>query len=325
MVRRCRARGAHGVLRVVGFLFNRALYSLAVIIAVVSAVFVLVHLAGDPTAGFTAPGASAEDRQRVRERYGLDDPLPVQYVTYLSNAARGDLGESWRAGRPALDAVLERLPATLKLTGAALVLSLSIAVPLGLLAGARPHGALDATAGVVALFGQAIPGFFLATVLILVFAVELGWAPSSGGQGWQSLLLPAVALALFPAALMIRLLRGSVMEAMNAEHIRTARGKGLTEPSILRGHALRNAALPVLAFAGVQAGFLLGGAVVIEGVFAYPGIGQLALNAVADRDLPVIQAVTIVIALGIVLVNTLVDVAARVIDPRLRDAAGGAH
>jgi ABC-type dipeptide/oligopeptide/nickel transport system permease component len=288
----------------------------------VTAVFVLIHLSGDPTAGFTSPGASPEQQQLIRERFGLDQPLAIQYVTYLGNLARGDFGDSWRAGRPAIEAVLERLPATLRLTGAALAIALFVAVPLGIAAGARPHGRVDAIASSIALLGQAVPGFMLGTVLILIFAVHLGWLPSSGGAGWQSLLLPSVALAAFPAALIVRLLRGALNEALHADYVRVARGKGLSPGAVVRGHALRNALLPVLAYTGIQAGFLLGGAIVIEGVFAYPGIGQLALGAVADRDLPVVQAVVIVVALLIVAVNAAVDVLARVIDPRLRLGEG---
>ncbi len=302
----------------IGFLLNRILYSLGVLLVVVTAVFALIHLAGDPTAGFTAPGASPEQQRLIRQRFGLDRPLPVQYATYLSHAAKGDFGESWRARRPAMDAVLERLPATLELAATSILLALAIGIPLGIAAGDKPGGIRDLVTSSVALFGQVMPGFFLGTILILMFAVRLKWLPSSGGNGWQSLVLPSIALAAYPTAIVARLLRASLVETLGADFIRTAHGKGLNRRAVLLGHALRNAALPTLAYVGLQVGFLIGGAVIVEGVFAYPGIGQLALNAVSDRDLPVVQATALVVAAMIVVVNLLVDLAARFIDPRIR-------
>jgi peptide/nickel transport system permease protein len=307
---------------VVGYILQRLIHSLGVLLFVTTAVFGLIHLAGDPTAGFTAPGASPAQQQVIRERFGLDRPLPVQYVTYLSHALRGDFGESWRSRQPAMRTVLERLPSTLELAGAALALAIVVGVPLGIAAGSRPGTVVDLFASSTALLGQALPGFFLGTLLILVFAVRLHWLPSSGGDGWQALVLPAIALAAYPTAIIARLLRASLIETLGADYIRTARGKGLNEGAVMLGHALRNAALPTLAYVGLQAGFLAGGAVVIEGVFAYPGIGQLALGAVSDRDLPVVQAVTIVVAALIVGVSLIVDFLARLIDPRLRTVGG---
>jgi ABC-type dipeptide/oligopeptide/nickel transport system permease component len=307
---------------VIGFLVHKLVYSLGVLLVVATAVFVLLHLGGDPTAGFTPPGASAEQRAVIRERFGLDEPLLSQYMTYLGHAVQGDFGESWRARQPALDAVLHRLPSTLALTGAALAIALAVGIPLGILAGSKPGGKIDLIATSTALLGQAVPGFILGTLLILLFAVRLHWLPSSGGDGWQAVVLPALALAVYPAAIITRLLRGSLIEALAGEYVRTARGKGLGDRAVVLGHALRNAALPTLAFVGLQAGFLVGGAVVIEGVFAYPGIGQLALDAVTDRDIPVVQAVVIVVAFMIVMANFTVDLIARLIDPRLREPSG---
>jgi peptide/nickel transport system permease protein len=305
---------------VVGVLLHRIIHSLGVLLVVTTAVFAIVHLGGDPTAGFTAPGASPEDRANVRERFGLDRPLPAQYGSYLSHAVRADFGESWRARRPAMDAVVERLPATLKLAGAGLALAILAGAPLGIAAGRRPSGLLDLVASSTALLGQAIPGFILGTLLILGFAVRLKWLPSSGGDGWKSLILPAVTLAAYPTAIIARLLRASLIEVMHDDFIRTARSKGLSERAIVFGHALSNAALPTLAYIGLQAGFLIGGAVVVEGVFAYPGVGTLALGAVTDRDLPVVQAFIVVVAIAIVTINLLVDVIAGLIDPRLRES-----
>jgi peptide/nickel transport system permease protein len=315
---------AQGRAIVVGFLANRILYSGAVMAAVITAIFVLVHLGGDPTAGFTSPDASPAQRQLIREQFGLDRPLPLQYAEYLAHAVRGDFGESWRARQPAMEHALERLPATLRLTAVAMAIALAIGLPLGVIAGQRPGGGRDALVSSVALAGQAVPGFLLGTVLILIFAVRLRWLPSSGGEGMRSLLLPAITLAMYPAAIIARLIRGSLIDALRGDYVRTAYAKGLDARTVLFGHALRNATLPALAYIGLQVGFLIGGAVVVEGVFAYPGIGSLALTAVADRDLPVIQAVALIVALLVVSVNLLIDVAARAIDPRLRTAAVGA-
>lgn len=301
----------------VAFLVRRAIHAFLVVLTAATLVFGVIHLSGDPLSGFVPPGASPEQRQRIRERFGLDRPLPVQYGSFLAHAARGDFGESWRARRPALRTVMERLPATLRLSSAALAITILLGLPLGLAAGTRSGGPVDALASGVALLGQAIPGFWLGTLLILVFAVRLRWLPASGGDGPRALVLPALALAAYPTAIVVRLLRSSLIETMGQDYIRTAAGKGLTRGAVVRGHALRNALLPTLAFVGLQAGFLIGGAVVVEGVFAYPGVGQLTLGAVTDRDLPVIQTFVIVAATLIVLLNLAVDAVARIVDPRL--------
>jgi peptide/nickel transport system permease protein len=302
---------------VILFLARRIAYAIAVLLGVTLLVFSLVHLSGDPLAGLLPPGSSPEQVAAIRAQLGLDRSLPEQYVSFLIRAAGGDFGESWREGRPAFDAVVERLPRTLLLTGSALLVASTLALGLSLGAAARPGGVLDVVARLVAALGQAVPGFWLGTLLILVFAVRLQWFPASGFDGWRSLVLPAVTLALFPAAMLTRLLRGSLVDTMRRDFIRTGRAKGLDQRTLVWVHALRNALLPALAFAGVQAGFLFGGAVVIEGVFAYPGIGQLALAAVLHRDLPVIQAFVMVVATLIILSTMLVDVLARWIDPRL--------
>lgn len=305
----------------VRFLINRILYAVTVLLGVTVLVFALLHLSGDPLAGLVPPGSSPEQEASIRKQFGLDRPLLEQYGSFLLRAGRGDFGESWRQGRPAMDAVLERLPNTLLLTAAALGIAGVAGLGLGLGAGARPGSVIDAAARVFASLAQAVPGFWLGTLLILVFAVRLQWLPSSGMSGPGSLVLPALALATYPTAMLTRLLRSSLVETMGQEYIRTARSKGLAERAVVLGHAVRNALLPALGFVGLQIGFLLGGAVVIEGVFAYPGIGQLALGAVAHRDLPLIQAFVIVVALLIVGSSLLIDLLARWLDPRLADVA----
>jgi len=302
-----------------GFLINRLLHAVAVLFGVVSVTFILLHLAGDPLAGLIPPGASPEVENQIRSAYGLDRPVPEQYVDFVGRAMRGDFGDSWRQGRPALGAVLERLPATLSLTAVASALAVTIGCVLGVIAAARPGSTWDIGARLTALLGQAVPAFWLGTLLILFFGVDLQWLPSSGLEGPGGVILPAIALAAYPAATLTRLLRASMIETLGADYIRTARAKGLSRSRILVGHAVRNAALPALAFTGLQVGFLLGGAVIVEGVFAYPGIGGLALDAVASRDIPLVEAFVWVVAVMILVVNILTGAITVLVDPRLRE------
>jgi peptide/nickel transport system permease protein len=316
-----------GTSDMLGYLINRLLHAVAVLFGVVSVTFALMHLAGDPIAGLIPPGASPEIEAQIRLSHGLDRPIPEQYLAFIGNAMRGDFGDSWRQDRPALLAVAERLPATVALAIVAIALAVAAGCLLGIVAAARPGGVWDALARTTAMLGQAIPAFWLGTMLILFFAVDLRWLPSSGLDGPVGIVLPAVSLAAYPAATLTRLIRASMVESLGADYIRTARAKGLANGHILLAHAFRNAALPALAFTGVQAGFLLGGAVIIEGVFAYPGIGGLALDAVATRDIPLVEAFVWVVAVLILIVNTVTGFVSILIDPRLRDdalMAGGA-
>jgi peptide/nickel transport system permease protein len=303
----------------VGLLINRLLHAVAVLFGVVSVTFALLHLARDPLAGLIPPGAAPEVERQIRIAYGLDRPLPEQYLDFVGHAMRGDFGDSWRQGRPALGAVLERLPATLWLTAVATVMAVAVGSFLGVISASRPGSPWDIVARSTALLGQAVPAFWLGTMLILLFAVALQWLPSSGLQGPAGVILPALSLAAYPAATLTRLLRASMIETLGADYIRTARAKGLSRSRILIGHALRNAALPALAFTGLQVGFLLGGAVIVEGVFAYPGIGGLALDAVAARDIPLVEAFVWVVAVMILVVNLLTGALAMLLDPRLRE------
>lgn len=306
---------------------TRMIYTILVVLAAMSIVFVLLQLSGDPASALIPPGSDPADVAALRAKFGLDRPLPRQYVDYMHHAATGDFGRSWRTGQPALELVLQRLSATLLLTTTAFGLALLVAIPVGLLAGVnqiRPIGWLASLLGVV---GQALPAFWLGTVLILLFSVRLGWLPSSGKSGIGSLLLPAIALAAFPMATLMRIVRVSVADVTRMDYVRTAQAKGLPERLILWRHIARNALLPAIAYAGVAAGFLVAGAVALESVFAWPGIGQLALQSVASRDLPVIQAFVAVVAVLIVLANLIADLVALLVDPRLRESAatGGAR
>ncbi len=302
-------------------LATQLLYTVLVVLTAISVVFALLHFSGDPADALIPPGSSPADVAALRGKFGLDKPLPTQYLDYMRHAMRGDFGESWRTGEPALGLVMDRLGATLLLTVTAFLIALLVAIPLGVLAGSRRHGPIGWLASGVGVLGQALPAFWLGTVLILLFSVRLGWLPSSGRDGWRSLILPAVALAAFPAATLMRIVRVSVADVTEADYIRTANAKGLTERVVLWRHVARNAMLPAIAYAGVVAGFMVAGAVVVESVFAWPGIGQLALQSVASRDLPVIQAFVAVVAVLIVLANFLADTIAMAVDPRLREAA----
>jgi peptide/nickel transport system permease protein len=307
---------------------GRLVSAVAVLFGVVSVTFALLHFAGDPLAGLIPPGAVPDVEAGIRHAYGLDRPVVEQYVDFLPRAMRGDFGESWRQRRPALTAVLERLPATLAVTAVAIALALTIGGLLGLASAVSPGSGWTVAAVATSLLGQAIPAFWMGTMLILVFAVQLRWLPSSGLTGPAGVVLPALSLAAFPAAALTRLLRAAMHETLTADYMRTARAKGLTRRQAVLGHGLRNAALPALAFTGVQAGFLLGGAVIVEGVFAYPGVGTLALDAVSTRDIPLVGAFVWVMAVCVLGINFITSALAGFLDPRLRDLAskaGSAH
>ena len=300
---------------------NRILWIVSIMIAVSILVFTIVHLSGDPTDGFVEPEATPETRAAIRAKYDLDRPLVVQYGRFVEQAVRGNFGESWRARTPALCLVLNRLPATLSLAGAALLLAVVLGMPMGIWAARARWAPARLAATALINVGQAVPSFWLGATLVLFCAVRWHWLPSSGRSGVDSLILPAVSLALQPAATMARLVQTQLTDAMRSDYVRTARGKGLGEPAVVWRHALPASLGPVLAWLGVQTGFLIGGAVIIEGVFAWPGVGLLALNAVQDRDLPVLQAFVIVCALAICLITMTVDLLARWADPRIAEAA----
>lgn len=300
------------------YLITRLFYAAAVITGVSVLVFFMIRLGGDPTALFLPPETSAQEIARFRHQLGFDRPLPVQYLEFASRALRGDFGQSLRYQQPAMTLVLERLPATLQLAGAALLLSAIIGIPLGILAAVRRDTGLDKGGLVVSLLGQSIPTFWLGLMLILLFSETLRWLPASGRGTIAHLVLPAIALAGYSTAIIMRLLRSSMLEVMQADYIRTARGKGLTEIAVVVRHALRNAAVPTLTVVALQVGSLLGGAVITEEVFAYPGMGRLAIQAIANRDFAIVQAFVLFMAVVIVSINLAVDLAYVAIDPRLK-------
>ncbi|CAN5556146.1 ABC transporter permease [soil metagenome] len=299
-------------------IFHRVVHTIGVMIVVVTLVFAMIHLSGDPLAALIPPGGSESDQQALRAKYGLDASIGRQYAEFLRNAARGDFGQSWRFNEPARDVVLNRLPATFELVGLSFGLAVLVAIPLGVLASSGTASLSNSLYYGVSLFGQAVPAFWLGTLMILIFAVRLDWVPSSGNQGLRATILPVLTLAAYPTAVLARMVKASVLEVARLDYVRTARAKGLSERAVMFAHVLRNATPPIVAYAGVLAGFLFAGTVVVEWVFAYPGAGQLALQSVASRDLPVVLMFVTVTALIITIANFLADLISMLIDPRLR-------
>jgi ABC-type dipeptide/oligopeptide/nickel transport system permease component len=301
------------------YILNRLLQALFVLLGVTVVVFTLLQVAGDPVLIMMSGTAiSQSDLQALRRELGLDAPAVVRFLRFLGGLARGDLGPSLRSGRPALELVLERMPATLLLTGAALAFALAVAVPVGIVSAVRPNGVLDLLGRTLAVVGQATPVFWLGLMLILLFAVRWGWLPPGGYGTWAHVVMPAAALGLYPMARISRLLRSSLLDVVRQDYIRTALAKGLDEPRIIARHALRNATIPVVTIVGLTFGGLIGGAVVTETVFAWPGVGQLAVQAIYNRDANVVQAAVLVGAVAFTLVNLTVDVLYAALDPRIR-------
>ena len=300
------------------FLARRLLQSLVVLFGVSFVVFAILHLTGDPALVLLPPDASAEDVRRFREMMGFNDPFFVQYGRFLAGALRGNFGQSIRHGEPAFSLVLERMPATFELAGAALLLALCLSVPAGIVSAVRRNSAVDYLATVVALFGQSLPTFWLGIMLILLFSVQFHLLPSSGRGTLEHLILPAVTLGLFTTARITRLTRSGMLEVLGQDYIRTARAKGVSDRPVVWKHALKNAAIPIVTIVGIELGTLLGGSVITETIFAWPGVGRLSVQAIANRDYPVVQAAVFLLATTFVLVNLVVDVVYTYLDPRIR-------
>jgi peptide/nickel transport system permease protein len=300
------------------YILRRAIHAFFVVLGVSLLVFVLMRLTGDPVLLLLPSDADREQVESLRRELGLDQPIWIQYLHFLRNAARGDFGTSFRTNQPAMRLVLERLPATLKLGGAALLITIVISLPLGVISATRRDSYADAAGRGVALLGQAVPSFWLGIMLILLFSVKLGWLPAFGAGGAQHLILPAITLGAYSTAITTRLLRSSMLEVLSADYIQTARAKGLSERRVIYLHALRNASLPAVTMLGLQVGVLMGQAVVTEYVFSYPGMGRLVLQAIGNRDFAVVQAFVIFATLTIVAVNLLVDLLYGVLDPRVK-------
>jgi ABC-type dipeptide/oligopeptide/nickel transport system permease component len=302
------------------FLVTRGFRAALTIWLVVSAVFIILRLSGDPVALLLSEDAPPAQVEALRQRLGLDAPLIVQYFRYWTNLLQGDFGDSLRQRQPALGLVFERMPATLQLSAAAFGLAAIVGLTLGTLAALKRGTIWDRLAMSLISVLQSGPAFFVGIVLILFFSVRLGWLPSSGRGDLKSLILPAVTLSGFTMASLARLARSALLDVLRLDYIRTARAKGLGERAILLRHALRNAALPLITVMGLELGGLVTGAVITETVFAWPGVGRLAVGAVSTRDYPIVQASVLFIAAVFVLVNFLVDCSYALIDPRVRGA-----
>jgi peptide/nickel transport system permease protein len=289
-------------------------------------VFLIIHLLpGDPVDAMLGETASVVDRQALRQQLGLDRPLWRQYIAFFRRAVQGDLGRSLHNRRPVSALIAERFPATVLLALAAIVVAVGLALPLGVIAALRPRSLLDTLAMLLALIGVSMPNFWLGPLLILVCAVQFGWLPVSGrGDGsLQYLVLPAITLGTAMLAVLTRMTRAGMLEVLHEDYIRTARAKGLAEWLVIWKHALGNALIPLVTLIGLQGGALLSGAVITETVFAWPGLGELTIRAIQQRDYPVVQGCVLVIALSYVVVNLLTDMLYARLDPRVRFGATG--
>ena len=301
-----------------GYLLNRLWQSALVLLAVSILSFVLIFLSGDPVAALIPLNARQEDVDNIRRQYNLDRPVLVQYLIFLQKAATGDMGESFKFRTDALGLVLGRLPNTMLLACSSMLLSILVSVPLGILAASYKGRLPDAISSTAALLGISMPSFWLGVILILIFAGSLRLLPASGSGTWKHLVLPTVTVSAFATGLLIRLARRSVADTLGQAYVTTARSKGLSERAIAWTHVLRNSAIPVVTVMGLQFGALLGGSVVVETVFAWPGVGWLMIQSIEARDLPVIRAAVLILALFIVLINLIVDLLYTLLDPRIK-------
>ena len=301
------------------YVLRRLWQSALTLVGVSVLVFVILRVVpGDPAKMLLPDGAPQSAVDELNRQLGLHEPLYVQYGLFLRSVFRGDFGQSFQYRAPALRVVVERLAATVQLALAALLITVGVGVSLGIVAAVHRGTGYDYASTVLAVLGQSLPNFWLGIMLILLFGVALRWLPTSGFESWRHLILPAVTLAAFPMALVARLTRSSMLEILGRDFIRTGRAKGLAERAVILRHALRNAAVPLLTVLGLQIGTLLGGAVITESVFAWPGMGKLVVDAIFFRDFPVVQTVLILSATIFVVINLLVDLLYTVIDPRIR-------
>jgi peptide/nickel transport system permease protein len=300
------------------WILSRLGQTLLVVVLALTAVFFMTRLGGDPVLLFLPTDIQAKDVEEFRARLGFNDPLPVQYARFVGGALRADFGESLRYRRDALGLVLERLPATLALAACAVLLTLVVAVPLGVISAVRRGTVVDHAGTLVTVLGQAVPGFWLGLMLIYVFSVRLGWLPTGGTGSPAHLVMPSIVLASFFSARVARLTRSAMLEALGEDFVLTARAKGLAETRVVGKHALRASAIPIVTLAGLEIGQLLGGAVVTETIFAWPGLGRLTVQALLNRDFPVVLAAVFVTSLIYTAINFVVDLVYGWLDPRVR-------
>jgi ABC-type dipeptide/oligopeptide/nickel transport system permease component len=300
------------------YLIRRFYHALLVLVGISLIVFLMLHLTGDPAALLMPLDAKPEEIAALRQRMGFDEPLYVQYGRFFARAVRGDFGQSFRNQQPAMELLMERMPATLELAAAAIALALAVALPVGIVSALRRNSWLDHAGMVFALIGQSMPVYWLGILLILIFAVQLGWFPAGGRGTLAHLALPAVTLGLFSMARVARFTRSAMLEALAQDYVRTARAKGLPEGRVVLLHAFKNAALPIVTIVGLDFATLLGGAVITETIFGWPGVGRFTVEAIGMRDFPVVQASVFLLALIFVAVNLAVDVFYTWLDPRIR-------
>jgi peptide/nickel transport system permease protein len=305
---------------VLQFVVRRLIVAILVAVTVLTLAFMLTRLSGDLAISIAGPNATQQDVEVVRKAYGLDRPLVVQFFSWMGKAMVGDLGESYFFKQRTAALIGARLPITLTLGLVGLAIALCVSIPLGVLAAVRENTALDRVVQVVAMVGQAMPSFWLALLMMITFGLQLGWLPISGTGSWQHYIMPGVVLSFSAIPALTRLTRSGMIQALSSDYIRTARAKGLSRASILIKHALRNAAIPVVAIAAVQLGFMLGGSIVIEQIFALHGVGFLAWESIGKNDFPVVQAVVMVLALIYIALTLFADLLNAVLDPRLRSA-----
>ena len=302
------------------YIIRRIIAMIPVVIGIPFLVFMIMQLApGDPVQMILGDNASPEAVEAMRDEMGLNDNVLIQYGRYLVNLAQGDMGTSYVNKRPVADEVFSRVPATFKLAAVAAVVSIVIAIPLGILAAIKQNTLFDHSSMVVSLIGISMPAFWLALMLMLLFSLKLGWLPAQGAKdGWKSYVLPSIAIGFMQMAAIARTTRSSMLETIRQDYIRTARSKGITEREVIFHHSFRNALIPTVTIVGVQLGGLLGGAVLTETVFAWPGLGRLVVQAVNGRDVPVVLGCIVVLSVGFSIVNLVVDLLYGFIDPRVR-------
>ena len=300
------------------FIIRRSLYAIITLFILSFTIFLVVRLTGDPVTLLAEPGARAEDLDRVRTEWGLNRPLPVQYLSFLHNIATGQLGNSFNYEMPVSQLYFQRLPNSLELALAASLISFLVGIPAGLISAVRVNTAWDNLGKIVALLGLAVPGFWLGLVLILVFSVWLGWLPTSGQGGWQHLIMPALALGWYFAASLLRLTRSSMLEVLRSEYIKLARLKGLPGVAVIAMHAFKNALIPVMTLAGINLVIMINAGVIIEVIFAWPGIGRLLYEGIFQRDFPLVQGIVLLAGVMIVAINLIIDILYAYIDPRIR-------
>lgn len=300
------------------YLVQRLVHAIFVLIGISLIVFITIRLTGDPVMMLLRDGnPSQEDIDEMRRLLDLDKPLPLQYLWFVGKAVTGDFGRSFHYSTPALPLVLERMPATILLTLSSMLVALLVAFPLGIISAVARGRLLDLGVRFFSLIGISMPNFWLGIILIIIFGVRLRWLPVSGNETFAHLVLPSIALGLSLSGSLTRILRSSMLDVLSADYIRTAQAKGLSRRTTLIGHALRNAMIPVLTILGLQLGLLLGGAVIVENVFSWPGVGRLVVNSIGARDYPVVQAAVLLLAVILLVANFLVDLLYTVVDPRI--------